>query len=74
MTFSIRDNFLWTCQSSTGCWSLIYSTIMEQISLLSASPKAEKQSLVSACIQALTRSASLDAAPPTAPQPSRADS
>lgn len=47
---------------------------MEQISLLSASPKAEKQSLVSACIQALTRSASLDAAPPTAPQPSRADS
>lgn len=40
MTFSIRDkNFLWTCQSSTDCWSLV-----EQISLLSAGPKAEKLS------------------------------
>lgn len=44
MTFSIRENFLCTCQSSTYCWSLISSTKMEHISLLSASPKAEKLS------------------------------
>lgn len=43
ITFSIRDkNFLWTCQRSSDCWSLICSTKMEQISLLSAVPKAEK--------------------------------
>lgn len=48
MTFPIRDNkFLWTCQSSTDCWSLMCTTKMEQISLLSASPKAEKLSFSS---------------------------
>lgn len=68
MTFSIRDkNFLWTCQSSTDCWSLV-----EQISLLSAGPKAEKLSF--SLYSSSNQNINLEAAPPTAPQPSGADS
>lgn len=72
MTFSIRDNFLWTCQSSTDCWSLISSTKMEHISLLSASPKAEKLSF-SLYSSSNQNSKSWGRQLPSAPQPSGAD-